>query len=113
MRERTFATLDKYIIMDDVSSRTDGPSSAASPSKARSAGTVIAEASGLALKDFPNSPIAEVQIDGVPCHLIRRSHFGGLGAEIIAPRKHLALLWHNLHASVHAEHGASHRHGAR
>jgi folate-binding protein YgfZ len=71
------------------------------------AGTVIAEACGLALEGFSEHAIAEVEIDGVACHLIRHSHFGFPGAEIIAPRERLALLWRNLHASVIAQHGAA------
>jgi folate-binding protein YgfZ len=48
-----------------------------------------------------------VEIDGVACHLIRHSHFGLPGAEIIAPREHLGLLWKNLRASVQTQHGAA------
>jgi folate-binding protein YgfZ len=104
-RERTFATLKKYILgsqvkLEDLTSELgsmgiEGPQ----------AHTVVAEATGLALSGFSELAIAEVEIEGVPCQLIRRSHFGGEGAEIIAPRQHLGLLWTNLRASVHAQHG--------
>ena len=69
--------------------------------------TIMAEATGLALVGFSEFAIAEVQIDAARCHLIRRSHFGGVGVEIIAPREHLPLLWANLRASVRAQHGLS------
>jgi folate-binding protein YgfZ len=107
VRERTVATLDKFIIMDDVtlSDVTDRFGSLAI--EGPRAGTVIAEACGLALEGFSEHAIAEVEIDGVACHLIRHSHFGFPGAEIIAPRERLALLWRNLHASVIAQHGAA------
>jgi folate-binding protein YgfZ len=107
VRERTVATLDKFIIMDDVtlSDVTDQFGSLAI--EGPRAGTVIAEACGLALEGFSEHAVAEVEIDGVACHLIRHSHFGFSGAEIIAPREHLALLWRNLHASVIAQHGAA------
>jgi folate-binding protein YgfZ len=105
-RERTFATMKKYILgsqvqLEDVTEQlgsiaVEGPRAA----------SVIAEATGLALTGFSEFATAEVQIDAVPCHLIRRSRFGGIGAEIIAPRQHLALLWTNLRASVHAQHGS-------
>ena len=86
VRERTVATLDKFIIMDDVtlSDVTDRFGSLAI--EGPRAGTVIAEACGLALEGFSEHAIAEVEIDGVACHLIRHSHFGFPGAEIIAPR---------------------------
>jgi folate-binding protein YgfZ len=107
VRERTVATLDKFIIMDDVtlSDVTDQFGSLAI--EGPRAGTVIAEACGLALEGFSERATAEVEIDGVACHLIRHSHFGFPGAEIIAPREHFALLWHNLHAGVIAQHGAT------
>jgi folate-binding protein YgfZ len=107
VRERTIATLDKFIIMDDVtlSDVTDQFGSFAI--EGPRAGTVIAEACGLSLDGFSEQAIAEVEIDGVACYFIRRSHFGLPGAEIVAPREHLGLLWTNLRASVLAQHGAA------
>jgi folate-binding protein YgfZ len=102
VRERTVATLKKYILgsqvqLDDITDQTaslavEGPRAA----------SVIAQATGLSLDGFSELSLAEAPVDGVPCHLIRRSHFGGEGAELIAPREHIGLLWKNLHASVHA-----------
>lgn len=107
VRERTVATLDKFIIMDDVTLSDVTEQFGSFAIEGPRAGTVIAEACGLALEGFSEHAIAEVEIDGVACHLIRRSHFGSPGAEIIAPREHLGLLWKNLHASVVAQHGAA------
>jgi len=99
------ATLKKYVLgsqvqMDDLTGElgsiaVEGPRAA----------SIVAEATGLALTGFSEFAAAEVEIDAVPCHLIRRSHFGEMGAEIVAPRQHLGLLWANLAASVHAQHG--------
>ena len=107
VRERTFATLDKFIIMDDVTLEDLTDQLGSFAVEGPQAGIVIAQACGLALEGFSEFADAEVSIDGVACHLIRHSHFGGPGAEIIAPREHLALLWHSMHARVHAVHGAS------
>jgi folate-binding protein YgfZ len=107
VRERTVATLDKFIIMDDVTLSDVTAQFGSLAIEGPCAGTVIAEACGLALEGFSEHAIAEVQIDGVACHLIRHSHFGFPGAEIVAPREHLALLWRNLQASVIAQHGAA------
>ena len=107
VRERTIATLDKFIIMDDVTLSDVTEQFGSFAVEGPRAGTVIAEACGLSLEGFSEHAIAEVQIDGVACHLIRHSHFGFPGAEIIAPREHLALLWRNLRASVLAQHGAA------
>jgi folate-binding protein YgfZ len=106
VRERTVATLDKFIIMDDVT-LSDGTEQFGSIAvEGPRAGTVISEACGLSLEGFSEHAIAEVKIDGVPCHLIRHSHFGQPGAEIVAPRKRLPILWNFLYGSVHASHGA-------
>ena len=107
VRERTFATLDKYIIMDDVTLEDLTDQLGSFAVEGPQAGTVVAQACGLALEGFSEFANAELPIDGVPCHLIRHSHFGGIGAEIIAPREHLGLLWQSMHARVHAAHGAS------
>jgi folate-binding protein YgfZ len=107
VRERTVATLDKFIIMDDVTLADVTEQVGTIAVEGPRAGTVISEACGLALEGFPEHAIAEGKIDGVPCHLFRHSHFGEPGAEIVAPREHLPLLWPSLYASVHAQHGAA------
>jgi folate-binding protein YgfZ len=107
VRERTIATLDKFIIMDDVTLSDSTERFGSFAIEGPRAGTVIAEACGLSLEGFSEHAIAEVPIDGVACFLIRHPHFGLPGAEIIAPREHLALLWQNLRASVLAQHGAA------
>jgi folate-binding protein YgfZ len=107
VRERTISTLDKFIIMDDVTLSDVTEQFGSFAIEGPRAATVIAEACGLSLEGFSEHAIAEVEIDGVACHLIRHSHFGLPGAEIIAPREHLGLLWKNLHASVVARLGAA------
>jgi folate-binding protein YgfZ len=106
-RERTITTLDKFIIMDDVTLSDVTEKFGSLAVEGPRAGTVIAEACGVALEGFSEHAIAEVELDGVACDLIRHSHFGLPGAEIIAPREHLGLLWKNLRASVVAQHGAA------
>jgi aminomethyltransferase len=105
VRERTAATLKKYILGSQVtfedltlqlgSVAVEGPHAA----------SIIAEATGLALTGFSEMATKDVEIDAVPSNLIRRSHFGGLGAQIIAPREHLGLVWSSLRGSAHAQHG--------
>jgi folate-binding protein YgfZ len=107
VRERTVATLDKFIIMDDVTLSDVTEQLGSLAIEGPRAGTVIAEACGLSLEGFSEHAVAEVEIDGVACHLIRHSHFGLPGAEIIAAREHLGLLWKNLRASALAQHGGA------
>ena len=106
VRERTVATLDKFIIMDDVTLSDVTESFGSLAVEGPRAGSVISEACGLSLEGFSEHSIAEVKIAGVACHLIRHAHFGGPGAEIVAPRSHLNLVWGALYGVVHATHGA-------
>lgn len=105
VRERTNATLEKFIIMDDVTLTDVSDQYGTVAIEGPRAGTIVAEACGLALEGFSEHALAEVKIAGVPCHLIRHSHFGSPGAEIVAAREHLGVLWNSLYASVHAQHG--------
>jgi len=106
VRERTVATLDKFIIMDDVTLSDVTERFGSIAVEGPRAGTVISEACGLSLEGFSEHAIAEVKIDGVLCRLIRHSHFGQPGAEIVAPRERLPMIWKFLYGSVHASHGA-------
>jgi len=57
---------------------------------------MLDKAYGINLEEFADLDIRSVHIDSIPCEIIRRSHFGYVGAEIIAPRKSLIQLWDNL-----------------
>jgi folate-binding protein YgfZ len=96
LRQRTVETLDKYIIMDDVTleDATDKLGSLAieGPEAART----IEKAYGFDLDEMPELAIRSVHIDSMPCEIIRRSHFGYVGMEVIAPQKSLKQIWENL-----------------
>jgi folate-binding protein YgfZ len=105
VRERTVATLEKFIIMDDVTLSDVTEKFGTIAVEGPRAGSIVAEACGLSLDGFSEQALAEVNIAGVGCHLIRHSHFGSPGAEIVAPREHLSWLWNSLYGSVLAQHG--------
>lgn len=100
VRERTFTTLKKYILGSQVQLEDLTDQMGSFAIEGPHAATVIAQASSLALPGFSNLAFAHLNVDGVPCYMIRHSHFGSDGAEFVAPREHLGLLWNNLHASV-------------
>ena len=105
MRERTFSTLKKYILGSQVQIEDLTGQFGSLAFEGPSAPTLFAEITALDLIGFPELAIAEVSIDSAPCYAIRRSHFGELGAEIVAPREHLAHLWKSLVAKVRVQHG--------
>ncbi len=92
-RERTLATLKKYIIgskveIEDVTERMgsfaiEGPRAA----------DVLRQICGSEIVGMSEIGVQEASMDGNPCWLLRRSHFGAVGAEILASREQLAALW--------------------
>ena len=106
VRERAIETLDKFIIMDDVTLEDVTDQFGSLAIEGPKAGAIFSQSTGLAIEGFSEMAFADVTIDAVPCHLIRHSHFGLPGAEIIAPRERLEIIWQNLHTAVHAQHGA-------
>jgi folate-binding protein YgfZ len=105
LRERTIATLKKYVIgsqvrIEDVTDRmgslaVEGPRAA----------DVVEEACGVALGGLPELTIQDAIVEGRPCQLLRRSHFGHMGAELIARCEVLPALWRKLLAQVRANGG--------
>jgi folate-binding protein YgfZ len=105
VRERTAATLDKYIIMDDVELEdlTDQVGSFAV--EGPRAASIVQQMWGIALEDLPDMAIRDVTIEGISCHFLRRSHFGEPGAEFIARRESLPSLWQKALDRVRAQGG--------
>ncbi|HEY4877833.1 MAG TPA: glycine cleavage T C-terminal barrel domain-containing protein [Candidatus Acidoferrales bacterium] len=96
LRHRTVETLDKYIIMDDVTLEDVTDKLGSFAIEGPFAAKMLDKAYGINLEEFADLDIRSVHIDSIPCEIIRRSHFGYVGAEIIAPRKSLIQLWDNL-----------------
>jgi folate-binding protein YgfZ len=106
LRERTIATLDKYIIMDDVELEDATQRLGTIAVEGPHAATVVSQATGRSLDGFADFAGENVQIAGAECYMVRRSHFGRPGVQIIAPAEHLERLWDALDGMVHAAHGA-------
>jgi folate-binding protein YgfZ len=96
LRQRTIETLDKYIIMDDVTLEDVTDKVGSFAIEGPLAAKILDKAYGIDLEEFAEFDIRSVHIDSMPCEIIRRSHFGYIGADIIAPRKSLTQLWENL-----------------
>jgi folate-binding protein YgfZ len=105
LRERTIATLKKYIIGSQVQVEdlTDKMGSLAV--EGPRAAEVVAQACGVPLAELEELSVREVTVGDAPCYLLRRSHFGAPGAEFIAPRESLPALWRKLLAAVRAQGG--------
>jgi len=106
IRERTFATFEKFIIMDDVTledvTASNGTLDLAGPRTA----ALLAE---LGAKNFAEMPILahlEISVGQIPCRAVRREFAGEAAATLIAGREQLAALWGELGERVRV-HGGS------
>lgn len=104
-RESTLATLKKYVIgskviLEDLTDQTgslavEGPRAEA----------LISNACAVSLGSFEQTSIHDLTVDQVPCCILRRSRFGAVGAELIAPRASLPALWRKMLAEVRKQGG--------
>jgi folate-binding protein YgfZ len=96
IRERTAATLDKFIIMDDVIledvTEQFGVVSIEGPVSAK----IISGLGGPPLELLSELSHMDAQIAGISCRVVRRSPGGIPGAEFIVPRDLLPKLWQAL-----------------
>jgi tRNA-modifying protein YgfZ len=106
VRERTFSTFDKFIIMDDVTLEDRTPTTGALDLLGPLAATVISETSGIDLTAMPVLSHVEATLGSIPCRVVRKTWADHPAAIILAPREHLAALWRELESRVRA-HGGS------
>jgi aminomethyltransferase len=102
VRERTFATLDKFIIMDDVTlddlTSSTGTLDLLGPRSAE----LISELANVDISPMPELSHVETNLGSIPCRIVRRTFGGHPSATIIGARGHLSSLWQNLLSRVHA-----------
>jgi folate-binding protein YgfZ len=100
IRERTFATFDKFIIMDDVTledmTGVTGTLDLAGPRTS----ALLAD---LGVGNFDGLPLLshqETTLGAIPCRVVRRELAGAPAATLITGREHLPPLWNFLAARV-------------
>ncbi len=96
IRERTAATLDKFIIMDDVVMEDVTEQLGVVSIEGPVSSKIISSLGGPALELLSELSHVETQIAGVSCRIVRRSPGGVPGAEFIVSRESLPKLWHAL-----------------
>jgi folate-binding protein YgfZ len=106
IRERTFSTFDKFIIMDDVTlediTEVTGTLDIVGP-------RVAELLAGMGVGNFADMPLlahSEFSLGAIPFRLVRRELGGEPAATLIAGREHLAGLWQELEKRVRADGGA-------
>jgi len=96
MRERTAATLDKFIIMDDVTLEDVTDELGALSVEGPGTPNVLRSLGAPSIDSLPELGHVESTISGVECHIVRRSPGEVPGAEFIAERAELPTLWQAL-----------------
>jgi folate-binding protein YgfZ len=107
LREQTIGTLKKYILGSQVKLEDATDSFGSFAIEGPRADEVVHDLCGVAVADAPVMGIREINIGGISCRLVRRSHFNQPAAEILASRDTLAQLWRTTGTAVRARGGAS------
>lgn len=103
--QRTLETLDKYIIMDDVTLDDATGRLGTLAVEGPRAADLLHQICALKLEPMALQSHREVQIGSVSARVVRVSYFSQPGAEFIAEREHLPALWQMLSAAVHSAGG--------
>jgi folate-binding protein YgfZ len=105
LREQTLALLKKYVIGSQVKIEDLTDQFGSFAVEGPRAAVIVEQACGVRLEDMAEMAIRDVTIEGIACQIVRRSHFGEVGAEFIAGRDCLSSLWEKLLAGVRAHGG--------
>jgi folate-binding protein YgfZ len=107
VRERTFSTFDKFIIMDDVTLEDVTPATGTLDLVGPLTAAVISEIAGIDIAGLPALSHVEAMLASVPCRVVRKTWLDHPAAMIVAPREHLPMLWRELETRVRAHGGAA------
>lgn len=99
-RDQTIGTLKKYILGSQVKLEDATDSTGSFAIEGPRAVEVFKELCGAAFTDVPAMGVREISVGGLPCGLIRRSHFNQQGAELVASRETLPQLWQTAEVAV-------------
>jgi len=102
IRERLIETLDRYIIMDDVTLTDATDSLIAFGVEGPKSAEVLRAVGGGELESLAELEHREERVGGVPARIIRRSPGGMPGFEIIAERSAADAIWKTLLDAVRA-----------
>ena len=102
VRERTFATLDKFIIMDDVKLEDLTASTGTLDLLGPRAAELISELAQVDISAMPDSAHIEAKLGSIPCRVIRHTWVGHSAATLVVAREQLIPLWQQLAHRVRA-----------
>jgi aminomethyltransferase len=107
VREQLIETIEKFIIMDDVTLADATQKLGTLSLEGPAAATILSELSGIDLNSLPEFQRHDVSVGAIPCTVIRHSLGKIVGAEIVAERQHMELLWNMLQEKAKAAGGGA------
>ena len=107
VRERTFSTLEQFIIMDDVTIEDSTSSTGTLDLVGPNVPVLISELFGISLTELPLMGHREMTLGSIPCRIVHHECTGNPSVMLVAAREHLATLWRKLEAYVRETGGAA------
>jgi folate-binding protein YgfZ len=107
IRESLLETLDKFIIMDDVTLTDETQDYGTLALEGPAAATVVSELAGVDLNAMEDFSSADAFIESLPCTITRKSFGPVLAADILTKRENLESLWEVLLAKTKAAGGGA------
>ena len=105
IRERLIETLDKYIIMDDVTLTDDTQRFSTLALEGPAAACIVNELTGVDVHSLAELARRDTRAGSIPCTIIRRSPGKSTGAEFLVRRADLPELWQMLEEKTKAAAG--------
>jgi folate-binding protein YgfZ len=96
IRESLIETIERYIIMDDVTLADDTQRFGTLALEGPSAGSIVKALTGVDLNSLAELERRDARAGAIPCTIIRRSPGKFAGAEFLVERAHLEGLWQTL-----------------
>jgi len=100
VREATAATLEKFIIMDDVTLLNETQTTGSVAIGGPRAAVCVRDLCGVELASLPNRSHVAASIGAIPCRIIWRIRPDGTLAEIFAAREQLPEIWRRLREAM-------------
>jgi folate-binding protein YgfZ len=102
IRKRLIETLEKFIIMDDVTLTDETQLYATLGLEGPEAAKLVSQLTGIDLNGLAALERREAQVDSIPCVVVRRAPGKTVDAEFLLEKQHVESLWALLLAATRA-----------
>jgi aminomethyltransferase len=107
VRKRTFATLEKFIIMDDVALEEMTPSTGTLDLVGPRVAALISELCDINIAELSLLAHVEATLSSIPCRIVHHELAGNPSAMVMASLEQMPLLWRKLEAYVRTDGGSA------